>query len=649
MLAVVAYHVWPDLLPGGFAGVDVFFVISGFLITRLLLKELHATGRLHLVKFWARRARRILPAASLVLLATAIAAPLAMSPLDLLRTGGDIQAAGVFMQNWRLAANAMDYFQQDTNANAVMHFWSLAVEEQFYLVWPMVLICIAFGGRALAVGLSTAECLFGVVVLIWLLSFGLSCYFTSELPPWAFFGTFTRAWQLASGALLALLVTRSVFISRKVRGATLVLAMTFLVASFVFITPETAYPGWLALVPTVATCCLIGFGSKETETYQAQRLLLQPTLRFLGRVSFSWYLWHWPFLTIGVLAFDDAGFLERGLFALAALIAAIGTFKYVENPIRFHPQLMRSSFLSLLVGVALVGLCVSAGRGLTAYGAASSIVLGDGSLLDPQHVAGDKPFVYRDGCHLEVRQTQYGSCDYGAGSSSNAVVLFGDSHAAQYFPALKEAADKLGWRLLSRTKSACPSIDVLNWHWNRYYEECQRWRENVLAEIREIKPAVVILANSSAFKFLENEKGRLVHAERAVTQVAEGEREIAATILASHATVILLRDSPILPESPIECLLLNPKAEERCAWSRGSVLKPIRYPYASLDTANKRVRVIDFANSLCGTKTCTAVRNGTVVMHDEEHLTASFAKTLAPSFVELLKQSRAGDAARSSP
>ena len=167
------------------------------------------------------------------------------------------------------------------------------------------------------------------------------------------------------------------------------------------------------------------------------------------------------------------------------------------------------------------------------------------------------------------------------------------------------------------------------------------WREKVLAEIRGIKPAVVILANSSRFKFLENEKGRLVDAEQAVTKVAEGERAIVTKILASHATVIHVRDSPLLPESPIRCLLSNPKAEERCAWPRGSVLKPIRYPYASLETADKRVRVIDFAKALCDRKTCTAVRNGMIVMHDEEHLTASFAKTLAPSFVELLKQSRA--------
>ena len=493
VLGVVTFHAFPRLLPGGYVGVDVFFVISGYLITKILVSELDATGRISLSEFWARRARRIIPAASLVLIATVVAATALNPPINFVEAGRDVQAAGAFVENWLLIANAIDYWKQDLNPSLVLHYWSLSVEEQYYLVWPLLLLLAAFATRAVArFGIQRA--LLATVICVWLISFGLNIYFTAELPPFAFFSTGTRVWQLASGAMLAIVITGPISLPRRLATFLHVAAMVALLAIMLLITRRTPYPGWIALVPTLATCGLIAFG-----TAGSARLLAQPPLTYIGRVSYSWYLWHWPFLILGGLALGGADIVERGLLVLASLILGVASYHFVETPVRFSPRLVGSPRLSLLLGLLLTGLSIGAGYALATYKAGGLIVLSDGTVLTEKAINRDRTVIYNNDCHLGHTSTRTVGCIYGDKSSKRSSFFLETSTqhiTSQHWRTQPKTA---GWKLLSRTKTGCPSVDIPVWSnsLGRAYRECSEWRDNVLDEIRAVRPALVVLANAS--------------------------------------------------------------------------------------------------------------------------------------------------------
>ena len=522
VIGVVIFHALPGVLPGGYVGVDVFFVISGFLITRMLLREIEASGTIKLAGFWARRVRRILPAASLVLVAIAIAAAILLPPVEMREAGEGIAAAGAFVENWRLVANAVDYLRQDASPSVVLHYWSLGVEEQFYLLWPLVLLAAAFAARSLGGGCVRPRVLWATMVGLWLLSFAASLYYTAALPPFAFFGTVTRIWQLLSGALIALAGTGLLVMPERLRSVVLTLALTGLLASMVLITSETPYPGLAALAPTLAATCLIAFGGAGAAPSVAERVLALSPLTGVGRVSYSWYLWHWPFLIFGA-GLGVAGVWQNGLLALAALGAGVLTYWFVEAPVRFSPALMRSPRRSLLLGCALVGVGVGAGLALVAYSARTPILLSDGTRLTAKQIAKDRPVIYRDGCFLSQSETEYGPCVYGDPAGKKTVVLFGDSHAAQFFPAIDRAAKEAGWRLLVRAKSACPPGFLI---WNRGlgrpYHECTAWQDKVLLELAALEPDMVVFGTE--FELLPPRLGRQAGRGRADTGPGGGGR-----------------------------------------------------------------------------------------------------------------------------
>ncbi|MEI9901284.1 MAG: acyltransferase [Hyphomicrobium sp.] len=270
VLAVVLYHAFPDVVRGGFLGVDVFFVLSGFLITQLLLRELEATGRIDLLAFWGRRFRRIAPAAIFVVLAVA-ALSFAFFALDGKRLGRHMIAAALSYYNWRQVSLSVDYLAKDDASNPLMHYWSLSVEEQFYVIWPLFLLCIVMlGARRPTLTICAA--------LLAALSFALAMYFAATEPSRAFFGTDARAWQLLAGALVAMVPLRPVFAGKDIAAGAAIAVLALCCATM------TGQPAAFALVPTIATAMVLWIGADW---------LAAPPLRYLGRVSFSWYLWHW--------------------------------------------------------------------------------------------------------------------------------------------------------------------------------------------------------------------------------------------------------------------------------------------------------------------------------------------------------------------
>ena len=364
ILLVLLCHVGIPGAEAGFVGVDVFFVLSGFLITGLLIEERERTGRIGLGRFYARRARRILPAAALVIASTLLTAQLVLSPLDVPRVADDALAAGLSLANVRFALDATDYFAP-VDPSPLLHYWSLAVEEQFYLLWPALLLAAAWLGRP---RLAMAAVALAVLVGSFLL-----CYeMTAASGTWAYYSLPTRAWQLAAGGLLALAapwISRS---HRRVAGSVGWVGVAVLGASLGLIQPTTPYPGIAALLPTVGTLAIIASGLVVGSRVRIG--LGWAPFRALGRISYSLYLWHWPVLILGptVIGLPTAEegtvgpdlALRLGL-VVVALILSVVTWRVVEEPFRrgrlAHPgrrrgfALAATAVLIVVVGSTTIG------------------------------------------------------------------------------------------------------------------------------------------------------------------------------------------------------------------------------------------------------------------------------------------------------
>ena len=380
IVAVLMFHAGVPSVGGGFVGVDVFFVLSGFLITGLLVREREERGRVNLAAFYARRARRILPAAVVVIVVTLAASALVLPPLDLVRVAGDAVASALSVGNIRFAADAADYFAAGGQPSPFLHYWSLGVEEQFYLLWPALLILATALGRP-RVGAAVA------LTAILVASFAASLYLTDVAQAWAFYSLPTRAWQLALGGLIAVGSTR---MATEGRTAGIVLGtlgwagLAVIVASAVLIDPTTAYPGTAALLPCLGAAAVILGGAGR---HSARLVLELLPLRFLGRISYSLYLVHWPILVLpaaGLAIGDELPLGARIGLALVSVPVGWACYRLVELPVhrgrRFAMRPSRTLALAgatiaaaLLVGGAVM---LSATRTLDAY--ASVVTTADG-------------------------------------------------------------------------------------------------------------------------------------------------------------------------------------------------------------------------------------------------------------------------------
>ena len=681
IVAVVGYHVGLPLFGGGFVGVDVFFVISGFLITGLLVAEVQGAGRVSLARFWARRARRLLPAATLVLAVVSVLSWFALSRLDHRSVGLDVIASALYVSNIRFAGQATDYLAGAGEPSPVLHFWSLGVEEQFYVVWPLLVIAVVLLARrralrsADAVGVRRRH-LAMALALLGIGSFALSWWLTRSSEPWAFFGMPARAWEFALGGLLAMGtadVARLPVVVRRVAGW---LGLVVLLGSVVLVDGDLPYPGVQALWPVLATVALILAGSTaaDRDAGPARALTTWP-MRAVGRLSYSWYLWHWPAL---VLAGAVWGELSIGVLlgiALVMLVPAALSFRFLEEPLRHLPALVASPRRSLLLGLGL-SLTAAAFGGLlatvpgggvwsTATPVASADEGGDrtaapiapqtpvpgspapsasasstaraiawptGALTpSPADARDDLPSIYADGCHLAITSNATPSgCVFGDATSATTVVLFGDSHAAQWFPALKRLAESHGWRLVTRTRSGCPAPDVtvLQRRLSRAYDECDQWRRVVLDELRGMKPALVVAASTRTDSLIDRTTGDPVAKAKAGAEWIAGWRRSLAALAQGGIAVAVVRDTPWPGRDVAACVARDEANPQRCDVSRAA-LDSAAYDVGTT-TGSATARGVDLSDVVCDVDRCPATHGRYLVYRDRDHLTATFARALAP-------------------
>ena len=623
---VVLYHAGVPGLRGGFVGVDVFFVVSGFLMTTLLLGEHARTGSIRVLDFYARRARRLLPMAVVVLVATLLATRLFVPPLLWPDVSHVARAAAVGLGNEQLARDGVDYLASDS-PSPLQHYWSLGVEEQFYVLWPVALLVLARCGRRV----TTVS-----VAALTALSFAWGLWRVGRVAPAAFFGLPSRAWELGVGALCALVLLGARHRRRR-HGPTVSWAgLVAIVAGAVLIGDDVAFPGWIALVPVLGTAALLlGGASSDGPVVLGSR-----PAQWVGRVSYSLYLWHWPLLVLPVLVTGDAlGPGERAALVVLAVGLAEVSERWVERPFRRVVVLGRWPTLAGAAVVVATTLVASVGLGRlptlsvpVEVPAHTAATVGVGGSVVPANatppllgVAADLPAVYGNGCHLTFFDTTVRPCDFGDVGGSRRAMLLGDSHAAQWFPALDEAARRDGWALTALTKSSCPMVDaaVRSEKLVRPYTECETWKQGVLARVWAQRPQVVVLAAySTAYR------GVLI----GDADVEGGWSDAEASMirrLPPGTRVVVLGDGPSWTRPPSICLSGHLDDAASCARPPRDLVDEGMAVAEARGAQEAGARYVPTLPWVC-TSTCSAIQGDVVLYRDRSHLTATFARLLAP-------------------
>ncbi|WP_127360055.1 acyltransferase family protein [Actinacidiphila soli] len=649
---VVLSHAGVAQFSGGYVGVDVFFVISGFLITSLLLRELSTTGRVSIRQFYARRALRLLPASTLVVVTTLAGAWLFLSKIRFTEYVGDALSSAFYAVNFRLALSGTDYLQQGSPPSPFQHFWSLAVEEQFYLVWPLLLVLSWKLARRRHALLAVP------LVVLCLVSFWLSLTVTNSSAPWAYFGSHTRIWELGVGALLALWAARTTVLERIPAGLSAPMTwigMASIVLAALRFDESTPFPGYHALLPVLGTA-LVLTGGFSPARFDARLMLARKPVVWLGGMSYGWYLWHWPFLIIGpkALGRPDSIPLALALCAAALLLASV-TLRLVENPVRFHRAFKGRPNRALALGVGLSAFVALTSGVAAAFPPPISTgppapVLADALTTAPDSQArltqlletsgpdlpgnlsptvakikDNKSAIYRDGCHANYEAEEAKPCFYGDPSSDQTIVLFGDSHAAQWFPALDRLAGEHHWKLVSLTKASCKMAEVTIIRNGKPYASCDTWRQNAIAAIEELRPTLVLVSSSEAgdpIKPMSDPR----------KEWAAGYQKTLQSLVDTGAEVATLLDNPWPKSDAVDCAAKHPLKLQTCANHLPRAIMDQTRRDALRDAAKSTdVAVIDPQPWLCTPEgDCPVVVGNTVVYRDDSHMAETFVESLAP-------------------
>jgi peptidoglycan/LPS O-acetylase OafA/YrhL len=588
-LLVTIFHA--KLLPGGFIGVDIFYVISGYLITGLILREIENTGKLDLQSFYQRRIKRLLPTSVFVLFVTAIVGMFVLPAITRDALGRDLFAAATYISNYLFAWWENDYQNLDATPSPFIHYWSLAVEEQFYVVWPIFILLLSrYGKRAVFRGIAAVT----------FLSLLLSIYQTQTSPIWAFYSLPTRAWELGFGALL-LFVPDTFWKNRFIPWFGVI---GIALASFRF-DEKTAFPGINALLPVVSTAILIG--SIAIWPRALNDLSNNRIAQWLGAISYPLYLWHWPALVLPSSALGRPLRIRERIFCIIlTIILAHFTSKYIEQPIR-HKKIAGKKIYQFFAATTVISLVAGV---IISFSSSSMITVKGTDYRFNLVEVMQKPAVYGDDCHSNYGETESGECTYGDLNSETTIVLYGDSHAAQWFPTLLKLANEKGFKLVSLTKSACPSVDVPRADQGAYKNvHCETWRDKSVKRIKQIRPAAVIL---SSYQYFTPPSG---YSDKNKWW-KDGQERLLSSLRGSSDHLIYISDTPKPLRDIPNCLAS--RDINTCNTTERTPVKIIR-----------GFEIIDPTPWLC-TKLCPAIQDGYVVYRDSSHISVAAALALKP-------------------
>jgi peptidoglycan/LPS O-acetylase OafA/YrhL len=620
ILVVVAFHCGAPGFDGGFVGVDVFFVLSGYLITGLLVTEIDRTSRLNLMNFYARRLRRLLPASALVLLVTLLASCVLMAPNELEFAGRASRATALYMSNVFFASNTLDYFAPNAETNPLLHTWTLAVEEQFYFVWPLLIM----------LGLQfwrSRRALVGILSCLLLVSLASSVWFTTHAGVFAFYSLPTRAWEFGIGGLAALvprtwLTPTKAWIGVGWAGAAAILYSVHSISN------PVNFPGWIALLPVVGTTAAL-VAAAALPGRGVHVFLESRPMQALGKLSYSWYLWHWPSLIFAEIFYPNCSVGGKLLACGIALGLAALAHRYVENPIRFNPYLTKRPALSICMGFAITIFSLTAATLSLRF---ASHLADSPEIRAIASRVSDIADMSRDQCLSPEISSELKTCVFGNASSPNNLVLFGDSHARQWFNPLRSIAETRGWKLTTMVKATCPATDISPPELTGdLVNNCRVWRASAMRSIVSMRPSVVFVANASYYL---GRNGKTTGRSISVETWREGTRRTLETLAGAGLTVVSVRDNPLPPFDVPLCLqraARHPWYPVRCDVEKSLALNPAIFDAEKAAASGlPRIHFLDFTDYFCTGETCPVVQGTTVMYRDDNHLTGKFASSLMP-------------------
>lgn len=673
---VLFYHLWPHRLTGGYVGVDVFFVISGFLITSHLLGARPDKPR-DLATFWMRRIRRLLPAALLVLLATLLASRLFAPDSQWKGTAREAISSALYVENWSLASRAVDYLAAETASSPIQHYWSLSVEEQFYAVWPILMLVCVLIARRLGRSVTTTVIVgLGAVITA---SLAYSIYATATEPSSAYFITPTRVWELGIGGLLAALLIRSGSRDDGLtdvwrlpswgRSALAWLGFAAILWTALTFTDATPFPGYRALLPVLGAAAVIAAHAQAVGS-PGPMLALRP-IQYLGDISYSLYLWHWPIIVIlPELSGGSLGLLDKALVIVASVTLAGLTKKFVEDRYRTHrpgvslatPYKFAVAGMAVVVAASLVQIVEVNNQQAAAkeqirvalsgkdpcFGAASmapgnTCPQRDNGTVIPgtTQAANDKSDAYADKCWVYRPFDKFTQCTYGKKDAKVSIALVGNSHAGQWLPALQELAARNGWKITTFLASQCYATTIkLKLDTNQFRDNCQNWGKKVLDATEGQAFDLVVTAERTGLAPDAQVSGSILQNQ------TSGYRDYLRQWTDRGAQVLVVRDTPLpfrsLKSIP-DCVGTHPDDFSRCDGTRSRWVVPDALVDAAKSLGNPRVRVADLTDLFCST-VCRPVIGRAMVYFDASHITATYSRTLAPYLEPYLTKSLAHQA-----
>lgn len=666
---VVLNHLWPTRITGGYVGVDVFFVISGFLITGHLVGEMTRTGGVRLGAFYARRIRRLLPAA-FVVLAVSLVLLIAFLPYPRwARNAWEIAASAGYVENWYLAAMSVNYSALNDAASMVQHYWSLSVEEQFYIVWPLLLLAALAAstrlGRSSSLSgdgdRSASRALLLVVATVGVLSLGASIVYTILAPSQAYFATFTRGWEFAVGGAVALLGAR-LRLPRIVAQIVSILGFVLIAFSAFAYDHTTSFPGYAALVPVLGTAAVIVAGTSYARLWHA-RLTASAPVQWVGGISYSLYLWHWPLIVAApfVIGAEASTLSKLGVLAISIVLAAL-TKTFVEDrgqKWRYWRTSTRRALGLMLVGMVVIGglvagvlawyqtrvdadrppaeVVASSCEGPLAMAPGADCADAFGPAEYSVMTSKNEYFFTPPECGTFLPILTYGEkqttleCDFSEGvSDPKRVWLVGDSHAQQWQGAIFDIARENNWIVTTSYLGGCPVADVdflgFRGPWGQAEaDRCNTWSDDLAATIRTAKPDLVVTAMAARQDLVDDGSGT-----PAFEQMSAGLIDYWTAWADEGIDVLAIADPPYNGEvRGADCVLLNSTDPEVCARPRAEAQPADPVLMAGAAERSDSITVLDLTDRFCDAERCYAVIGGVPVYYDADHLNLEYVRMLA--------------------
>lgn len=642
VLIVIIFHVWPEYLQGGYIGVDVFFVISGYLITGILLREVEQGSTINLVKFYSNRVRRLLPAATFVLVISAIAAYL-LPVVQWEDQAKEVLASTLYVQNWWLASQAVNYLAENNPPGLLRHYWSLSVEEQYYIIWPLFFWFI-FSFLGLKV-FRPRKLFFGVLLIAGLVSLVYSILLSGRDPGLAYFATTTRAWELAAGGLLSVILP-NLSLPPLVRHVVSWVGLGMIALACLVFDQTTSFPSYRALLPVIGAVFVIAGGSYYSPTACSYFLSLK-FFQYIGDISYSLYLWHWPLIVVFKLYLGESfTFIWGFSVVVISIVLAHFTKKYVEDFFRYKAK--EESFINISA-LTLTSLCFA-----VSFLASNYIWLISNSIADvPVDIAPpsvrhalkvkydpekptipalsnarkDNPDVYKLKCHVNQTDSEPKNCVFGLDKAEKVIALVGDSHAAQWLPSLQDLIKRYSsWKVITYTKSACAFNETpVAIRKGQKYISCVEWNRKVLIELDKIKPDIIVTSQSS-----NQQAFNATSPLGSQKQLAEGLLSRWKQLNEIGAKVVVIKDTPWMEHDVPKCLASQGSTIESCSTPRSRAFK--KDPILLAMEKQPKVNFIDFSDIICNDIVCPPTQGQVLLWRDAHHLTATYARTLSDEF-----------------